>query len=330
MITTENRFFIFDRPLNRNFKFYIKRSLLPLLDYMYYFLLYISRKKYIKKTHYSSICSIFKDEAHNLKEWLEFHKIAGIEHFYLYNNFSSDNYLDVLKPYLDIGLVTLIDWPFEKGQMTAYKHCFENYKDKNNWICFLDLDEFIVPISSQCVGSWLKEMESFSCVLVYWKMFGTSGLVEGDDTKLTIEQYTVSWDKLVNIGKVFWNTSYEIADYSSMHIIPASVNVFGIKISIPPVNQFKKFIKFDIHRFVDKKDNKPDIQINHYWSKSYKDIVIKKFKRGDAFFGEEAPTRNLDSFMYHEYKNISTDYKIFKYLIELKSALGLTSYLFKK
>ncbi len=33
-----------------------------------------------------SLCAIFKDEADYLREWIEFHRIVGVEHFYLYNN----------------------------------------------------------------------------------------------------------------------------------------------------------------------------------------------------------------------------------------------------
>ena len=33
-----------------------------------------------------SACLIFKDCGRYLAEWIEFHHMAGIEHFYLYNN----------------------------------------------------------------------------------------------------------------------------------------------------------------------------------------------------------------------------------------------------
>ena len=39
-----------------------------------------------EKKHKVSICAIFKDEEEFLKEWLEFHLLVGIEHFYMYNN----------------------------------------------------------------------------------------------------------------------------------------------------------------------------------------------------------------------------------------------------
>lgn len=329
-IKKENNFFIFDHPIKFDYKYYLKFILAIVFDFFYYVILRLNTKKITKKKYDVAICAIFKNEAHNMKEWIEFHKIIGVDHFYLYNNFSNDNYLEVLNIYIDKGLVTLIDWPIEKGQMKAYEHCFANFKEECNWVSFLDLDEYIIPIKTESIKKWLEKRTIFPCILVYWKMFGTSGIIENNEQILITEQYTVSWDKLVNIGKVFWNTEFIISDYSSMHLMNAKHKVFGLNIIIPPLNQFNQFVKYGIHRHGRKTKNDIDIQINHYWSKSLKDMVIKKFARGDAFFGDTAPTRNWDSFMYHENKNTSTDHKIFKYLIQLKTALGLTSYLFKK
>lgn len=42
-----------------------------------------------------SLCLIFNNEAPFLKEWLDYHIVVGIDHFYLYNNNSTDNYIDV-------------------------------------------------------------------------------------------------------------------------------------------------------------------------------------------------------------------------------------------
>ena len=103
-------------------------------------------RKMEKKKYYLSLCSIFKNEGKYMKEWLDFHLIVGFEHFYLYNNFSSDNYQKVLKPYIEKGIVTLIDWPYQYGQMVAYNDCIKRFQEESNWIAFMDLDEFAVPV----------------------------------------------------------------------------------------------------------------------------------------------------------------------------------------
>src|SRR3984957_13412863 len=63
------------------------------------------------KKHQLSICAIFKDEACFLKEWIEYHRLVGVDHFYLYNNESSDDFLKILQPYVHEGIVSLTNWP---------------------------------------------------------------------------------------------------------------------------------------------------------------------------------------------------------------------------
>ncbi len=78
-----------------------------------------------------------------LREWIEFHILVGVEHFYLYNNFSEDNYLEVLQPYIESGIVTLTDWPIESGQLSAYLDCFKRHKNHTVWKAYINPDEFI-------------------------------------------------------------------------------------------------------------------------------------------------------------------------------------------
>src|SRR5271165_4385432 len=69
-----------------------------------------------------AICAIFQNEAPYLKEWIEFHKLVGVQHFYLYNNLSTDDYITVLAPYIDTKEVDLVDWPYPK---TSPEHWYE-------------------------------------------------------------------------------------------------------------------------------------------------------------------------------------------------------------
>ena len=52
-----------------------------------------------------AVTAILKDEGHYLKEWLDYHLLAGVDHFYLYNNDSTDNQAEVAAPYVKAGLV---------------------------------------------------------------------------------------------------------------------------------------------------------------------------------------------------------------------------------
>jgi len=67
----------------------------------------IAQKNFAKK----ALCIAFSNAADELVPWLEEQKQQGVDRFYLYNVQSSDNYLDVLIPYIEQGMVELIEWP---------------------------------------------------------------------------------------------------------------------------------------------------------------------------------------------------------------------------
>ncbi len=57
--------------------------------------------------HYLAACLLFKDAASYLDEWLRFHLRVGVDHFYLYDNDSMDDYESVVRPFVNAGRVTL-------------------------------------------------------------------------------------------------------------------------------------------------------------------------------------------------------------------------------
>ena len=60
-----------------------------------------------ERLHSLSICAIFRDQAPYLAEWIEYHLLLGIEHFYLYDHQSIDAPINQLAPYIERGIVDL-------------------------------------------------------------------------------------------------------------------------------------------------------------------------------------------------------------------------------
>ena len=84
-----------------------------------------------------AVVAIFKEEGRYLKEWLDYHLLAGVEHFYLYNNDSSDDYAEVLAPYVEKNLVTLTDWPGKLMMYPAYEDAVDNTASSvDKWLSF--------------------------------------------------------------------------------------------------------------------------------------------------------------------------------------------------
>ena len=59
--------------------------------------------------------------------------------FYLYDNSSSDNTIDILRPYLESGEVTYCYFPYKPVQKFAYSHCLKHHGVKSQWIAFICL-----------------------------------------------------------------------------------------------------------------------------------------------------------------------------------------------
>lgn len=148
-----------------------------------------------------SICAIFQNEAPYLKEWIEFHKLQGVEHFYLYNNNSSDNFKTVLMPYILSGQVTLVDWlyTYEPGhaedwlkiQRSAYMHCMKKKGKSTKWLAAIDTDEFLFCPNGELLPDFLKRYEKFGGVCVNWLLFGTSYVETIPPNTLMIEILTL-------------------------------------------------------------------------------------------------------------------------------------------
>lgn len=305
----ENKTFIFDAEISL-FKYAIKYILNIFASTIYKIINCISRKKIKNKKYYASICAIFKNEAKYIKEWIEFHRIIGIDHFYLYNNNSNDNYEEVLSEYIKSGIVELVDWEKNQAQMEAYKDCISKKKNETNWLGFIDIDEFIVPIKYNNIKIFLKKFEKVGSINIYWKMFCSSGKLDRK-TNLVTNDFVVSWPKLTNIGKCFFNTAYTFDLSKKNSLLHHNLYTKRLGISIPPVNSANKFTTFGIHRY--KKNI--DIQINHYFTKTYEEYKAKKAK-GDVYFSINP--HDEEYFYEHEMKCTACDYSVFKYLIRLK------------
>ena len=272
-----------------------------------------------EKKYYISICAIFKNEGHNLKEWIEYHKLVGIDHIYLYNNFSEDNYLEILTSYIEDGFVTLTEWPYKHSQIAAYEDCLVKHKCETFWLTFIDLDEFICPKYEYNIKDWIKDYEGFPAVTMYWQMFGTCGKMKPDYSKLVIEQYTTSWEKIDGIGKYILCTEERFSPSKIYpHHIFVNFKIGAFKIKLPMINENKRFIFFPL---LYNSPIKNTIQLNHYFSKSYLEYY-NKINKGDVFSNSHEQIRkSIDFFIGHEKNNISENRVIFRYLTLLKEQM---------
>ena len=314
-IVYENEWFIFDRPKKQNISENIRCLRKKLKAFAYNVILKIIRCKVVKKKYKVAIAGIFKNEAVYLKEWIEFHKLVGVEHFYLYNNNSDDNYLEVIEPYINEGIITLVQWPYNQQQMEAYMHCIKNFSEEVTWIGFIDLDEFVIPVKTNNLYDLLKDYEDkYGSVLVYWKMFGAGRYIDRDLKGLVVEDFYLAAPKHHDIGKCFYNTNFEF-DFDSKHnrYLHHMLWTKIKNINIPPVDVFGNVV---LQGVTPPPRGEFSVQINHYATKSWSEFKLKKAK-GDVYFKvnphDEEYFYRLNQYCTH------CDFKIYKFLVALKS-----------
>ena len=277
-----------------------------------------------KKQNYKykvSICAIFKNESSYLKEWIDYHHLIGVDHFYLYNNFSDDNYKEVLSDYINNGIVELTEWPIQYGQLSAYQDCYLKSKYETLWLGFIDIDEFVNLQKDDNIKTFLEKFKKYPSVLLCWRMFGTSGYIKENASELVIERYTSCWENLCNVGKSFINNRFKDFEINHPHVFNAFIKIFKLKLLLYAVNDRKKLSIMFKHTF-SINHYTPNAYINHYWSKSYERYIYKDFKRGDVLSkNNENNVRNsnLERFKIHELKNNEKDFSILRWIVFLKT-----------
>ena len=134
-----------------------------------------------------SIVAIMKYEESYVAEWVAFHKVCGVQHFYIYDNNETSTMKQVLKPYIEQGIVTLIPWYGEVKMFAAYNDAIARFKNESKYLAYIDADEFIVPTIDAPICQLVEmtfdrlnetaskyESRIIGGIGVNWKVYGTS------------------------------------------------------------------------------------------------------------------------------------------------------------
>lgn len=142
-----------------------------------------------------ALVAVFQDETPYLGEFIEFHKQMGVEHFFLYDNLSKENFYDEIGEFIETGEVELFEWPvvnFVKGQCDCYTDAVYRCKGRAKWLIFADTDLFFFPIEKDNLVALLQEYDhpKIGGVTVNLLYFGTSGVEKLQEGESLIQQLT--------------------------------------------------------------------------------------------------------------------------------------------
>jgi Glycosyl transferase family 2 len=137
--------------------------------------------------YYLTIFTMFKNEKRYLKEWIDFHLLIGFEHIYLCDDCSTDEPLEVLRPYMDKKLITYFTWKDEpKPSFSSRNYFVDTFKHETYWTAFIDIDEFLFCSNQEDkISEKIKEYEQFSGLGINCYAFGNSGLKKYDERLVT-------------------------------------------------------------------------------------------------------------------------------------------------
>lgn len=267
----------------------------------------LKKEKNSEFPQYLSLCAIVKNEAPYLPEWIEFYKLVGVEKFYIYDNESSDNTKEVLKPYIDTGDVVYTYQPGQAQQLVAYNDAVKKYKNETKWLGFFDLDEFVMPLSTKTIPEFLKDYEEECGVVIYWLVYGDNGYKTKTDG-LVLERFTAH-----------------------------SEEGFGVNKYLKTIANPREIKKMDVHYAVYRggfaKDENGSfrpggmgeypqikkIRMNHYFGKSFEEFMQKRNRgKADNVFDDLRP---FEDFEHHNRNEIKDDKTAEKYILPIKEAL---------
>lgn len=277
--------------------------------YSYFIRLFNYKKEPVNFKYQLSFVLIIKNAACYMDEWINYHKLVGVDHFYIYDNESTDNLREVLKPYIESGLVDYVYWKGKSEQMKCYNYALNKHRNETKWLGFIDDDEFVVPMQDKKITDVLEKLKIKSALSMDWIFYGSNGLKK--KTKdLVIEKFTKREEKpqkcqiklIVNPRIVYCMASpHEALCVGNFYQVNENLQGCG-----SVANKGNNTIMYS--------DNL--IRINHYYTKSLEEYLLKK-KRGDVVYVKYSADEKLFNSL-DENRNKVQDNTMEKYVPDVK------------
>jgi hypothetical protein len=209
------------------------------------------------------VCAVFKNESHILTEWIEHYLKRDVDHIFLIDDFSTDDYMRKLEPYMD--KVTLFKNDIVTKERNRQPMVYEKYLrpilGKTKWMAILDLDEFLYSPTNEKFKDILGRYENISQIRVDWLFFGSNAHIKQPVS--VVNGFTMR-------AKFVTDKSY----YSFKSIVKTSDFIsFGLHIH--------DVCSQTVHcGYSD--NNPPPFVINHYAIQSFEFFMKIKATRGDC------------------------------------------------
>jgi len=215
-----------------------------------------------------AICALFHQEARYMAEFIHFHELVGVSRFYLLNDQSHDDFLPVLRPFRERGLVRLVQYPLihSRIQCDAYSHAIALARRDGDvdLLAVTDIDEFLWPVEPehrtiQDALAAIPFLARWSALAAQWRCFGAGDeteyrarpVIERFQWRVADDSFHNQWSKsILNLRDGGWITPTP----GDPHIFQAefgTVDERGEQVGCPRENNSANLLR-----------------INHYFTKS--------------------------------------------------------------
>ena len=224
--------------------------------------------------YYLTVCAIARDEARYLDEWIAYHYLKGVEHFYIcYDDNCDDTKLaiEILEKWKNKNIVTYKLHDTRNYQQRFYSELTqEKIMKEAKWLAFIDLDEFITPLGDLTLPEFLRRNHQAAGVELNWMMYGNSGHKKPGDG-LVIENYKshASLTSFVSRHVKTIANPRKIKHFLNVHHMSYTYDTKAIDANGNSVNT----------HFLDRPPVWGNFRINHYYTKSREEFFARK-RRG--------------------------------------------------
>jgi hypothetical protein len=289
-----------------------------------------------------------------LPEWLEYHLLIGVEHFYIFDHQTSDDgSRELLQRYVDRGVVSLHEWttPFI-DVMVTYNRALDLARGQAKWLALLDSDEFLtlvepgwdvgtymtvhytrddLPSPTDIPGAELLhaareealimstdggiDLAAIGSVSVEWLMFGTGHVARVPEDRLMIEMLTRCASKHPKPNSNRYSKSIVRPErVERMAVQEAAV----LKPGYTRVAAGRNYALMQEEKLVPVMDVSR-MRLNHYWTRDEWFLENVKIPRRIALTGDGREWAMSEAATFDE----MDDYVILRYVPEVRRRLGL-------
>ena len=124
------------------------------------------------------VCAIARNETAYLLEWVAYQRLIGADRVLVYDNGHDAEGEALLDGLARRGVITRVRWSgsYPHGPQTpAYNDALRRMRGAAEWLVFVDLDEYVVPVHANSLVDLLSAATELDGMWFPWLIFGSSG-----------------------------------------------------------------------------------------------------------------------------------------------------------